>query len=55
MLVQPTPASSPSEEEDEEVTVMTDDSDENRMSLQSFQLESSLGEDFLSLFAPAGR
>ncbi len=28
---------------------------DNSMSLQSFPLESSLGEDFLSLFAPAGR
>lgn len=26
---------------------------EHSMSMQSFQLESSLGEDFLSLFAPS--
>eukprot|EP01033_Poteriospumella_lacustris_P006270 gene6272-4504_t len=45
---------------DDDMTIMTEDSGNEAMmmdqslSLQSFPLESSLGEDFLSLFAPAG-
>jgi hypothetical protein len=44
---------------DDDMTIMSEDSGNEAMldqslSLQSFPLESSLGEDFLSLFAPAG-
>eukprot|EP01036_Dinobryon_divergens_P032303 gene32303-41864_t len=47
-----------SDVEDDEITIMTEESQndcimEASMSLQSFALDSSLGEDFLSLFAPA--
>eukprot|EP00981_Chlorochromonas_danica_P009384 scaffold2642_cov183-Ochromonas_danica.AAC.11 len=46
-------------DEEDDGTIWTDEESgahfEHDMSMQSFQLESSLGEDFLSLFAPAGR